>query len=165
MPVHSPACCGVRSSRAEHPAPSGWTPGLWECDKPEGWEWRCPSLQDSLLCWDPAGSARVLLFSELLCFSFLLVFSCCRESTKKHYISAVIFTAALPGTLNWSGLYCMRRCMYTVKETACAPENVLLKDNAGSWALALKSPLLFLVSSSLFCMTHFLLALIFPTQM
>lgn len=27
--VPSPACCGVRSSSREHPAPAGWTPGLW----------------------------------------------------------------------------------------------------------------------------------------
>lgn len=55
--------------------------------------------------------------------------------------------------------------MYTAKETVFAPEDVLLKDKAGSWALTLKSPLLFLFSSSFFCMTHFFLALIFPTQM
>lgn len=46
--VQSPACCGVRSSSREHPAPAGWTPGLWECGmhKAEVWEWRSSSHQE-----------------------------------------------------------------------------------------------------------------------
>lgn len=46
--VQSPACCGVRSSSREHPAPAGWTPGLWECGMHEAevQGWRSSSLQE-----------------------------------------------------------------------------------------------------------------------